>query len=238
MNAILATLAVVVAPPNPIIDYGSQTINPSSVADLNVLGWSGDEQYWAWDTELNGGGAMSSAERKVITARISRPKAYWQWDESTTDPQQVWFDNVSADTFSALGISGNTPGHLIYQFQPSFFMANNKLKPISQLKTQYSFVLQGVSHVVKLEQAWEPGWTTASPEPGVARYHRAKVIVRVDGNPIGFTEFSETAAYSINRIYLSPSRDAISVSLARFTLVWFEGLNLMAEHQGFAGRYR
>ena len=109
---------------------------------------------------------------------------------------------------------------------------------MSQLKSQYSFVLQGTTHTVKLEQAWEPGWTSASPSPGQARYHRAKVVVRVDGNPIGFTEFSETAAYSINRIYLSPGRDSISVSLARFTLVWFEGMNLMAEHQAFAGRYR
>jgi hypothetical protein len=237
MNTILATL-VVLAPPNPIIDYGAQTINPSSVGELRTIGWSGDEQYWSWDTELNGGGAMSAAERTVITARVSEPKAYWRWDEGSPDPQQSWFDAVSADTFSSLGILGNAPGHLIYQYQPSFFSANHHLKPLSQLKTQYSFVLQGETHLVKLEQQWESAWTTASPSPGQARYHRAKVIVRVDGNPIGFTEYSDAAAYSINKIYLSPGRDSISVSLARFTLVWFEGLNLMAEHQAFAGRYR
>jgi hypothetical protein len=112
------------------------------------------------------------------------------------------------------------------------------LKPFSQLKSQYSFTLQGVNHTVTLQQEWEPTWTAASPGPSAGRYKRAKVIVRVDGKPIGRTEYDEVLGYSINRIYLSPSRDCIAVSLARFTSVWFEGLNLAAEHQGFAGRYR
>ena len=181
---------------------------------------------------------MSTAERTVASTRMNRTKAYWNWDEGDGDPQPAWFTAVSADTFAELGLPGGGPGHLIYQFQPSLFQANHRLKPFNQLKTQYTFTLQGTNHTVALQQSWEPNWTNASPDPGQARYRRAKVIVRVDGNPIGSTEFDDFAGFSIDKIYLSPSRDCIAVSLARFTIVWFEGLNILAERQVMLGRYR
>lgn len=127
---------------------------------------------------------------------------------------------------------------MIYQFQPSYFLSNHKLKPFSQLKTQYTFVLQGISHHVVLTQEWEANWTVASPLPNPARYRRAKAKVTVDGRVIGSTEFDDAFGYSIDRIYLSPSRDNIAVSLARFTTVWFEGVNLLVERRAVAGRYR
>jgi hypothetical protein len=238
MQALITALAFTTTIQGGTIDYGGQTMNPSEVGELNTIGWSNDENYWAWDTELNGGGAMATAERTTAWTRPVGVKAYWRWEEGNGGSQQTWLDDVSADTLAAVGFSSPTTGHLIYQFQPSFYQSNHKLKPFSQLKTQYSFTLQGVSHTVKLQQQWEPNWTPASPGPGAARYKRAKVIVRVNGLPIGRTEYSDVLGYSINRIYLSPSRDCIAVSLARHTMVWFEGLNLLAEHKAFAGRYR
>ncbi|MEO7454149.1 MAG: hypothetical protein ABIV13_05235 [Fimbriimonadales bacterium] len=237
MHAFLTSLVVLTAQASTI-DYGNQTINPPQVEALGTIGWSNDESHWAWDSGLNGGGAFAAAERTVVSTRGSATKAYWMWDEGDSQGQAAWLDAASADTFAALGLTGAGPAHLIYQFQPSFFQSNFKLKPFSQLKSQYTFTLQSVNHTVSVEQVWEPNWTAASPGPGAARYKRAKVIVRVDGNPIGKTEYDEVAGYSINRIYLSPSRDCIAVSLARFTMTWFEGLNFTAEHQGFTGRYR
>ena len=237
MQPLIATFAILAAQ-SGTIDYGSQTMNPSHVGAFAPIGWSNDENYWAWDTELNGGGAMSAAERSVASIRGSATKAYWNWDEGDTQPQQAWLDAASADTFSDLGIAGVGPGHLIYQFQPSFFQTNHKLKPFSQLKSQYTFTLQGQNHTVVLEQEFENNWTPASPDPGAARYKRAKALVRVDGRVIGRLEFDDTLGYSINRIYLSPTRDCIAVSLARFTMVWFEGLNIVAEHRALAARYR
>lgn len=237
MHTLITALALTALQGNTV-DYGSQTMNPAHVGAFAPIGWSNDEIYWAWDTELNGGGAMSSAERVLALTRMSATKAYWRWDEGDAQPQQAWLDAASADTFAALGLPGAGAGHLIYQFQPTFFQSNHRLKPFNQLKMQYSFVLQGVTHHVTLQQQWESAWTPASPGPGAAQYKRAKVIVRVNGLPIGRTEFDEVLGYSINRIYLSPTRDCISVSLARFTMVWFEGLNVVAEHRAFVARYR
>ena len=237
MQAFITTLAIITAQAGTI-DYGGQTMNPSHVGVFSPIGWSNDENNWAYDTELNGGGAMATAERVVVSTRASMTKAYWMWDESDSLPQGTWLGSASADTFAALGITGAGPGHLIYQFQPSFFQNNHKLKPFNQLKMQYTFTLNGANHTVKLEQEWESNWTPASPSPGAARYKRAKALVRVDGRVIGRAEFDDTFGYSINRIYLSPSRDCIAVSLARITSVWFEGMNLVAEHRGFAARYR
>ncbi|MDQ2986768.1 MAG: hypothetical protein M3R13_08600 [Armatimonadota bacterium] len=238
MNAILAGLAVF-GPPAQVIDYGNHLINPSHAGAYTPIGWSNDEQWWARDTELNGGGAMSRAERVVASVLDSRIKAYWYWDENDPATQLTWLDSVSADTFTSLGIAGGTTGHLIYQFPVSFFQSNQKLKPFSQLKMQYTFTLQGVNHTVSLSQEWEPNWTTVSPpDPGPVRYRRAKVSVSVDGEHIGEAHFDDTFGYSIDRIYLSPGRDTIAVSLARFTVVWFEGVNLVAERRALVARYR
>jgi hypothetical protein len=237
MQALLTTLAIITTQAGTI-DYGGQTMNPSHVGALTTLNWSTGEDYWAWDTELNGGGAMATAERVVVSTRASATKAYWMWDEGDSQPQSAWLDAASADTFAALGLSGGgLSGVLIYQFHPSFFQSDHKLKPFNQLKMQYTFTLQGVSHTVKLEQEWEPTWTPASPSPGAARYRRARAAVRVDGRVIGRTEYDDALGYSINRIYLSNSRSCIAVSLARFTMVWFEGLNIVAEHRALAARY-
>lgn len=238
MYVVLASLAMLAPPQAQVIDYGNHLINPSQSGSHAAIGWSNDEEFWAWETELNGGGAMAAAERTVISIRGSRTKAYWHWDEGTADPQATWLNTVSAPTFASLGISGSSTGHLIYQFQPSYFLANHKLKPFSQLKTQYTFVLQGTTHHVVLSQEWEPNWTIASPSPNPVRFRRAKAKVTVDGSVIGETEFSDTFGYAIDRIYLSPGRDNIVVSLARFTTVWFEGVNLLAERSALAGRYR
>ena len=237
MQALITSLAILTAQAGTI-DYGSQTMNPSHAGAFSPIGWSSDENYWTYDTELNGGGAMASAERVVVSTRGSAIKGYWMWDEGDSQPEMAWLSAVSADTYFALGVNGTGPGHLIYQFGPSFFQANHKLKPFNQLKMQYTFTLNGANHTVKLEQEWEPTWTPASPSPGAARYKRAKALVRVDGRVIGQIEFDDALGYSIDRIYLSPSRDCIAVSLARFTMVWFEGLNIVAEHRGLAARYR
>lgn len=126
---------------------------------------------------------------------------------------------------------------MIYQYHPSYFQANHRLKPPSLWKHQYSFTLNGTTHTVTLEQEWETAWTVASPPPPPApvRYHRAKAVVKIDGRVIGSTEFQDAAGYSIDRIYLSPNRDAVAVVLARFTLVWFEGVNLLPERQALVG---
>lgn len=226
----------------PAIEYGNHLINPSQIGVFRPLGWSADEQYYAWDTELNGGGALAKAQRNVIDAAFSGKKAVFVWDEADSEPQETWLQNVASTLFADLDISGNVHGHLIYQFAPSFFLSNHKLKPWNLLKTQYSFTLQGVNYKVVLNQDWEPAWTSVWQEGQPVRYKRAKVSVSVlrgsDSTPIGKVDFTETAGYAINKIYLSPSRDRIAVCLARFTLVWFEGINLMAEHKVFAGAYR